>query len=243
MASRLGRRFVSQLTRNVRPQAMGRSAGRRMMSSNAHAEQGSKSDLAWQIGSAAIFGPAAIYLLMPQGKDKAHATASSHKSEHKKSEPETSTAAPLKDDEGTEAPAHEVQASIQQAYNEDSPKDAQEHEEQTATGKSSDAQPITDDEGTTASASEIKESTEKAFKEDSPADAQAAEEQDPKETKSSVPKGSAPEDAPVDGKEKPSKDEHPGTLQREDDTGRADQGEARERAQSGQDPKHAAKDQ
>ncbi|KIP09682.1 hypothetical protein PHLGIDRAFT_307762 [Phlebiopsis gigantea 11061_1 CR5-6] len=49
----------------------GRNAGRRTMSNAAHASQ-PKSDKPWIIGSTIVFGSAAVYLVSPPGKQKAH---------------------------------------------------------------------------------------------------------------------------------------------------------------------------
>ncbi|CAL1712435.1 unnamed protein product [Somion occarium] len=148
MASSLGRRAFLNLSRSNVPVA-GRNVGRRMMSSSAEHSYKSKSDLPWQIGSALIFGPALVYLLSPTGKEKAaHASADHKRAAHEhKPEPVKVPAAEnvstteektsgdsgsITDSEGTTVSASEVDASIVQAFTEDSPADAQKAEEDQA---------------------------------------------------------------------------------------------------------------
>jgi len=140
MAFRLGRRVLSQFARpSLRTN--GQNAGRRSMSSSAHGAE--TSDKPWIIGSALVFGPAAVYLLSPSSKAKAH-NAQQHSLP--KTVPTPTTPLPIKDDEGTEVPAQEVESSVQAAVEEDSPKDAQSSEEKEAKEDSSEgeAAPATD---------------------------------------------------------------------------------------------------
>ncbi|KAL4244492.1 hypothetical protein ABKN59_011597 [Abortiporus biennis] len=235
MATRFGRVFLQVSRPSLRVQA--RNAGRRTMSSAHHAQK--SSDTPWIIGSSLVFGPALIYLLSPSGKSKVHKTADHHAKKHEpKVYPDvaaaeatsTATTSPLKDDEGSEVSAAEVSSSLQTAYNEDSPKDAQTAEEQGATGGAA----LTDSDGETVSAADINASSAQAFSTDSPADAQASEEASTASSESA--------NVETAQAEKPAGD-HPGTLQGESSQGAADLGEARERAKAGQDPKTASKDQ
>ncbi|KAH8082023.1 hypothetical protein BXZ70DRAFT_910850 [Cristinia sonorae] len=128
MASRLGRRALAQLARpNLRFNAQ--NASRRSMSSSAHSTP--KSDKPWIIASALVFGPAAVYLLSPPAKAKAHDAHHASLPKHNPTPhtPIPDTPLPVKDDEGTEVPAKEVEDSAKAAFNDDSPKDAQASEE------------------------------------------------------------------------------------------------------------------
>ncbi|TCD61209.1 hypothetical protein EIP91_008777 [Steccherinum ochraceum] len=218
MASRLGRRALFQLSRsNLRVNAQ--NVGRRPMSSSTHGAQ--TSDRPWIIGSALIFGPAAVYLLSPPAKAKAH-DAQQHSLPKKVTPPSTHIPAtpdvPVTDDEGTEVPATEVQSSVQAAVEEDSPKDAQVAEQQ-GKGQSSESE--------TAPATNV---------------APEASNKESTSHEPTVPTGAEPTTAKAEQKESPAGD-HPGTLQGEEHRGAADEGEARERSKSGQDPKEAAKEQ
>ncbi|KAH9948869.1 hypothetical protein B0H21DRAFT_205986 [Amylocystis lapponica] len=155
MNSRVGRRLLSQVVRpNVRIAGRNAGARQRLMSTAEHGEAKQGSDTPWMIGSAVIFGPAFIYLLSPSSKKASHGSVHAHKP--------ASAPPPVKDDEGTEVPAagvedaqvseeqqpseespmtdadgekisgDEVKESMKQAFNEDSPQDAQNEEEEDA---------------------------------------------------------------------------------------------------------------
>ncbi|KAG0707068.1 hypothetical protein DFH29DRAFT_74929 [Suillus ampliporus] len=122
---------------------------RRTMASTApHAPHGNYgSDTPWMIGSALVFGPAMLYLLSPSSRKTDHAHASEHShsahrsdaSHHAEPEPAAETSA-LKDDEGTEVSGEEIKKSMEQAFDADSPKDAQEHEEAVVKGEETSAE-------------------------------------------------------------------------------------------------------
>ncbi|KAG2127478.1 hypothetical protein DEU56DRAFT_528496 [Suillus clintonianus] len=110
---------------------------RTMASSAPHASHGNYgSDTPWMIGSALVFGPVMLYLLSPSARKTSHA----HESEHSHSahrsdaashhaEPQPAETPAMTDDEGTEVSGEEIKKSMEQAFDTDSPKDAQEHEE------------------------------------------------------------------------------------------------------------------
>ncbi|KAG1890005.1 hypothetical protein F4604DRAFT_1707994 [Suillus subluteus] len=119
---------------------------RTMASTASHASHGNYgSDTPWMIGSALLFGPAMLYLLSPSARKTSHAHEAEHGHSaqrsfltgvtcvhgalHSMSEPHPAAETPaMKDDEGTEQ-------SMEQAFDTDSPKDAQEHEEAVAKGE------------------------------------------------------------------------------------------------------------
>ncbi|KAI0087041.1 hypothetical protein BDY19DRAFT_995461 [Irpex rosettiformis] len=140
MAFRLSR---TAFARMATPAARigGRNAPRRAMSSGSHGSQGS--DQAWIIGSALVFGPAALYLLSPSANKKAHKAYQaslpkkrvSHPEDapvpttpppqiHTPVEPVPKAASVVTDDEGTPASSEEVTESINKSIEEDSPKEA-----------------------------------------------------------------------------------------------------------------------
>lgn len=94
------------------------------------------------IGSALVFGPAVLYLVSPSARKTTHAHESQHShsahrseaSHHVEPQPAAETPA-MKDDEGTEVSGEEIKQSMEQAFDADSPKDAQEHEEAVAKGE------------------------------------------------------------------------------------------------------------
>ncbi|PCH39910.1 hypothetical protein WOLCODRAFT_136555 [Wolfiporia cocos MD-104 SS10] len=232
MASRLGQRLFAQAARSSR--VGGRVASRRSMASTAeHASaSGSNpypigSDRPWLVGSLLVFAPAAFYLLSPSAKSSHGASHGASHDAHAKHDDKL----PTEDDEGTEAPAEEVDASAKKAFDADAPKDAQAAEE------GSEQQSMTDSEGETVSGEEIKESIQQAANEDLPPDAQAHEEQDAKYS-SGAPGVSAAAESQPDQKEKPGK-AHPGTLQSNEDSGPTNINDARKVAKSGQAPKEA----
>ncbi|KAF7980017.1 hypothetical protein HWV62_40130 [Athelia sp. TMB] len=96
----------------------------RAMSSTGHAAK-KGSDTTWIIGSAVVF--------IPTEQDAhAHGHAAEHHEEHALTEAE-----PVKDSDGTEASAEEISKSEKQAFDTDSPADAQaaeEHHEKYANG-------------------------------------------------------------------------------------------------------------
>lgn len=119
-----------------------------MASAVPHASHGNYgSDTPWMVGSALVFGPAVLYLLSPSARKTSHA----HEAEHSHSahssdasnhvEPHPAAETPtMKDDEGTEVSGEEIRQSMEQAFNADSPKDAQEHEEAVAKGEETSAE-------------------------------------------------------------------------------------------------------
>lgn len=125
--------------------------GRRMASSHAGHSSGGNEKY-WRIGSALIFGPALLYLLSPAGRKTAHEHTDEHMHEHEV-EPVSAAAAhadepPMTDDEGTAVSGEEIKESIAQAITEDSPKDAQAHEEEvTASPSGSSSQSESTSEG------------------------------------------------------------------------------------------------
>ncbi|KAH9841782.1 uncharacterized protein C8Q71DRAFT_738796 [Rhodofomes roseus] len=148
MASRLGRRIFAQA---VRPslRTTGRTAGRRCMSSSA--EAGKSSDMPWIIGSAITFGPLAIWLISSGSTKKSHDVALSHSNdgaysvknedesapepsgEEAEDKPESSESKDaITDSDGETVSGKEVNESMQQSFNEDSPPDAQAAEEKKA---------------------------------------------------------------------------------------------------------------
>ncbi|KZT67231.1 hypothetical protein DAEQUDRAFT_729263 [Daedalea quercina L-15889] len=210
MASRLGARIFAQAVRpSVR--AAGRTASRRCMSSNGHAAK--SSDTPWIIGSAVVFGPAAVWLLLPQSdaNKKAHdvafkqANAGAHTVGESK-----------KDDQPEPEPSGE------------DPKDAESSDDKQGGDGS-----ITDAEGETVSGKEVNESMQQSFNEDSPPDAQAAEEKKAKDDKwaEGAPGQTEEAEKKPDQKEKPSEKkggEAPSNL-----------GDARETSKSGETPKES----
>ncbi|KAG1751326.1 uncharacterized protein EDB91DRAFT_600556 [Suillus paluster] len=140
-------RSATRASRSVRSSCAAFS--RRTMASTAphapHGEYGS--DTPWMIGSALAFGPVMLYLLSPSARKTDHAHASEHShSAHRSdashhAEPQTVPETPaLKDDEGTEVSGEEIKKSMEQAFDVDSPKDAQEHEEAVAEGEQTSAE-------------------------------------------------------------------------------------------------------
>ncbi|KAG1902030.1 uncharacterized protein F5891DRAFT_1027072 [Suillus fuscotomentosus] len=107
---------------------------RTMASAGPHASHGNYgSDTPWMIGSALVFGPAVLYLLSPSARKTAHESEHSHNAHRSDAsdhvEPQPSA---MKDDEGTEVSGEEIKQSMKQAFDMDSPKDAQKHEEAVA---------------------------------------------------------------------------------------------------------------
>ncbi|EIW83045.1 hypothetical protein CONPUDRAFT_164057 [Coniophora puteana RWD-64-598 SS2] len=114
--------------------------GRRTMSSSAHGHGASGgSDTVWMIGSAVVFGPALVYLLSPASRKPAHKVAEAHEPHHVTTQQETKEEPPMKDDEGTEVSGEEIKDSMSKAFDSDSPKDAQDAEEEQK-GESSGAE-------------------------------------------------------------------------------------------------------
>ncbi|KAG2749203.1 hypothetical protein P692DRAFT_20731796 [Suillus brevipes Sb2] len=108
---------------------------RTMASAAPHASHSNYgSDTPWMIGSALIFGPTMLYLVSPSARKTTHAHESQHSHSHDEPQPAAETPA-MKDDEGTEVSGEEIKQSMEQAFNADSPKDAQEHEEAVAKGE------------------------------------------------------------------------------------------------------------
>ncbi|KAG2154483.1 uncharacterized protein EDB93DRAFT_1132660 [Suillus bovinus] len=112
------------------------SSRRTMASAVPHASHGNYgSDTPWMIGSALIFGPVVLYLLSPSARKTSHAHESEHGHNAHRSdashhvEPQSPA---MTDDEGTEVSGEEIKQSMEQAFDTDSPKDAQEHEEAVA---------------------------------------------------------------------------------------------------------------
>ncbi|KAG2341064.1 hypothetical protein BDR05DRAFT_965933 [Suillus weaverae] len=151
--SRPVQRAFSFLRSGVRANHSARSSfaafSRRTMASAAphasHSNYGS--DTPWMIGSALVFGPAMLYLLSPSARKTRHDHESTHsQSAHRSDashhvEPQSAAETPtMKDDEGTEVSGEEIKQSLEQAFDTDSPKDAQEHEEAVAEGKATSAE-------------------------------------------------------------------------------------------------------
>ncbi|KIM89509.1 hypothetical protein PILCRDRAFT_813446 [Piloderma croceum F 1598] len=106
---------------------------RRNMSSSSGGHSGPKSsnDMPWIVASAVVFVPLALYLLRPVKKDDhghGHGNAH-HEEDHEKDEHDSSDGEGMTDDEGTEASAEEIGASMRESINSDSPKDAKFAEE------------------------------------------------------------------------------------------------------------------
>ncbi|KAH9936586.1 uncharacterized protein B0H18DRAFT_974522 [Fomitopsis serialis] len=215
MTSRLGRRIFAQAVRpSVRATGRTTGAGRRCMSSTADAAK--SSDMPWIIGSAVVFGPAAVWLLTSQSDKKTLDVAFSQA------------------DRG----AHSLGDSKKDAENtpessgEDASAEPKEAEETENTQESSDKGAVTDSEGETVSGKEVNESMQQSFNEDSPPDAQAAEEKEAKDGKwtEGAPGQSSEAETKPDQKEKPTekKGEAPSDL-----------GDARKTAKGGEAPKES----
>ncbi|KII90838.1 hypothetical protein PLICRDRAFT_39440 [Plicaturopsis crispa FD-325 SS-3] len=125
--------MASAFSRRVLPALRSlRTASRRSLSTAApHPAPSVGSDTPWIVGSAVVFGPIGAYVWYLKaggggshghdgghGHDSGHAHAESHAESH------TQAATPVADDEGTEAPVAEVQASVDDAASDDSPKNA-----------------------------------------------------------------------------------------------------------------------
>ncbi|KAF9805165.1 hypothetical protein IEO21_09184 [Rhodonia placenta] len=210
MATRLGRRFISQVARpTARVARTVNATGRRCMSTAEHGAHPTGSDTPWMIGSALVFGPALIYLLYPSSKKSSHTAAhthGAHDEHHEKQEPE--------------APAEQEETQ----------------EEAPASEEKQDS--VTDADGETVSGEEVKESIQQAASNDLPPDAQAQEEQDAKFSSGSPGMTSEAESKP-DQKEEPQTQSHTGTLQSDEDSGPTNIGDARQAAASGEAPKEA----
>ncbi|KZT34581.1 hypothetical protein SISSUDRAFT_268763 [Sistotremastrum suecicum HHB10207 ss-3] len=150
MAARFSRNAFSSLRSmniNAAARSTSRVVARRGMSSSSDAK--GSSDTVWIIGSIVVFGGTTGYLLLPPAK----ATAKHQVAEHTKQEPVTydksatkkgPATEPMKDDEGTEASAEEIDKSLDAAYSANSPKDAQGAEEE---GKETPAPAPSESEG------------------------------------------------------------------------------------------------
>lgn len=149
------------------------------------------SDTPWMIGSALIFGPTMLYLVSPSARKTTHAHESQHShsvhrsdaSHHDEPQPAVETPA-MKDDEGTEVSGEEIKQSMEQAFNADSPKDAQEHEEAVAKGEEASVEsnePVSQESANSApseadlAASEGKQEVE-VVQPESPANTEASQE-------------------------------------------------------------------
>ncbi|KAG2122875.1 hypothetical protein BD769DRAFT_1473247 [Suillus cothurnatus] len=165
---------------------------RTMASAAPHASHGNYgSDTPWMFGSALIFGPAILYLLSPSARKTSHAHGAEHShSAHRSDashhvEPPAAETPAMKDDEGTEVSGEEIKQSMEQAFDADSPKDAQEHEEAVAKGEETsaessetDSQESTDSAPSEADSAPSEEKQEVASKVDqpeSPANTEASE--------------------------------------------------------------------
>ncbi|THH00177.1 hypothetical protein EW026_g2309 [Hermanssonia centrifuga] len=190
MASRFSRTLFARVARPTLRASRG-NMGKRMMSEvhGAHSPKAS-SDLPWIIGSALVFGPAALYLLTPSSDKKAHETAEHALPKKKESSSESAPSPdaadlPTKDDEGDELPASEVEASARHAFNEDSPKDAQEHESGAVVKDDSEAaeEPKGEDEaaGESKSEADTEKSTEERPSDQGAARVQSVSGKDPKD--------------------------------------------------------------
>ncbi|KAI0629741.1 hypothetical protein C8Q77DRAFT_1138165 [Trametes polyzona] len=232
MASRaFSRRVLAQSLRApAAARAAARPAGRRFASSSVEHGAKQSSDTPWIIGSALVFGPAAVYILTSSGKEKGKHSADAHHAKAAKAHAPSEES--LKKDE---APQEEAPAPAQ----DESAKDEQ-PVEQADDGKLHGSSGLTDSEGTTISAEEANASMKQAFKSNIPEDAQRAEEKDDQFADGAPGQTSEAETKP-DQKEKPGRS-HTGTLQSEDDSGPTDLGDAREKATSKEAPKEASQD-
>ncbi|KAH9851688.1 hypothetical protein C2E23DRAFT_886245 [Lenzites betulinus] len=221
MASRaFSRRLFAQSLRGpAAARAATRPAGKRFASSSAEHGAKKSSDTPWIIGSAAVFGPAAAYLLISSGKDKGKHNADAHHAAAAKAHAPSEEL--IKKDEPKEAPAPE----------EEHP--AKDH-------KPAEDSAVADSEGNTASAEDVDASSKQAFKADVPEDAQRAEEHDDKFA-DGAPGQTAEAETDHEQKEKPGRSRS-GTIQSEGDSGPTDLGDAREKATSKEAPKQAKKD-
>ncbi|OJA09996.1 hypothetical protein AZE42_03819 [Rhizopogon vesiculosus] len=116
---------------------------RTMASSAPHASHGSQgSDTVWMIGSALVFGPAFLYLLSPSARKTgdSHASEHSHGAHRSDASHHAEPQPAVKDDEGAEVSGDEIKDSMDKAFDADSPKDAQEHEEVVAKGEETSAE-------------------------------------------------------------------------------------------------------
>ncbi|EPS97561.1 hypothetical protein FOMPIDRAFT_1025004 [Fomitopsis schrenkii] len=211
MASRLGGRIFAQA---VRPSVRGaaRTTGRRGMSSSGHAAK--SSDTPWIIGSAVVFGPAAVWLLLPQSNKKTHDVAFSQ------ADRGAHTVGESKQPE----PAQEPEPSSGEKTSADS-KDTNSSEEEKKPEDGS----LTDAEGETISAKEVNESMEQSFNEDSPVDAQTSEEKQAKDDKGV--EGAPEAETKPDPKDKPS--------EKKGDESPSDLGDARKTSKDGEAPKQS----
>jgi len=100
-----------------------------MSSSGGHGPK-SSSDMPWIVGSAVVFVPLAFYLVRSADKPAhGHGHGDTH---HGKEEHESpSDGEGTTDGEGTEASSKDVNASMQEGFNADSPKDTQSAEEES----------------------------------------------------------------------------------------------------------------
>ncbi|KAI0795210.1 hypothetical protein BC629DRAFT_1505995 [Irpex lacteus] len=180
------------------------------MSSTAHESQGS--DKAWAIGSALVFGPAALYLLSPSASKQAHHAQQASLPKEKASNPD---AAPV-----PTTPPPQEHAPVEPAP---------------------EASVITDDEGTPASNKEVADSINKGVEDDSPKDAYAAEAGEKTDApapsseqgegdKAISEKAEAPESGHEQDAAKSAAPEKTGTLQSKDDSGPSNIGDARQQA-------------
>jgi len=96
---------------------------RSMSSSGGHGLK-SSSDMPWMVGSAVVFVPLAFYLVR-SADEPAHGHGHSDTHHGKEEHEPPSDGEGMTDDEGTEASSKDVNASMQEGFNADSPKDAQ----------------------------------------------------------------------------------------------------------------------
>ncbi|OJT14701.1 hypothetical protein TRAPUB_8754 [Trametes pubescens] len=224
-ARTFSRRLFASLRTPASARAAARPAGRRFASTSVEHGAKQSSDLPWMIGSALVFGPAAVYLLTSSGKEKGKHNADAH---HDKAAKAHAPSEELVKKEEAPAPAEDTEAS----------KDEQPAEQSEAAPADDGA--VTDDEGTTVSAKDVDASVKQASDSDSPADAQRAEEHDAKFSQG-APGQTAEAETEHEQKEKPGSS-HSGTVQSEGDSGPTDLGDAREKSKSKQAPKEAAQD-
>ncbi|KAI0826827.1 hypothetical protein BC628DRAFT_1372017 [Trametes gibbosa] len=236
MASRsFSRRLFAQSLRAPQgaARAAARPAARRFASTSVEHGAKQSSDTTWIIGSALVFGPAAVYLLTASGKDKGKHHADAHHAAAAKAHAPSEELI-KKDEPKEEAPAPEEE---QPAKDE---KPAEESAPTSDDGKLHGAPALTDSEGNTASAEEVDASFKQAFKANIPEDAQRAEEHDDKFADGAAGQ-TAESETDHDQKEKPGRP-HSGTVQNEGDSGPTDLGDARAKATSNQAPKQAKQD-
>ncbi|OCH88671.1 hypothetical protein OBBRIDRAFT_836398 [Obba rivulosa] len=236
MASRLGRRFLSQVARPG-ARAAGRNAGatgRRSMSTQTvdYKQFYQGDDKPWIFGSLLFFGSLALYISTGSGKEVAHDKSLGADHSH-------SITSHGKEEVGQESPEHTGDVKHTDEATAESPSDSEPSNEDTV----KEVGAVSDSEGQTVPAEEVKASMHQAFSVDSPKDAQEKEEAEAKKSQSTEGASSQTSEAETkpDQSEKPG-GAHTGTLQSEEDSGPTKVQDAREHATSGQAPKQASEE-